>query len=95
MELNYLFYVVVVGSIGSSVSFLKLPNKSFNGFLSRVLEGCFVAYIVYEISFFNFQNVRLSLSLCGFGAWLGSDGLIFVKEALVKFLNNKNRTFGG
>ncbi|AQW85484.1 hypothetical protein CPIN18021_1097 [Campylobacter pinnipediorum subsp. caledonicus] len=89
MELSYLFYIVMVGLMGSSVSFLHNPNKSFRGFLNRVFEGCFVAYIVYEISFFNFHNTRLSLSLCGFGAWMGSDGLIFIRDIVTDFFKKK------
>ncbi len=59
--------------------------RSPGNFIKRVLDGCFSAYIVYEISFFFCKDMRLSLAICGIGAFKGSG----ILDLAVGFIRNK------
>jgi len=69
VELHYLFYVLIIGCAGSITAFIKNGGGGIKILLKRTWDGCFSAYVVYEIAFF-----------CGVGAWMGSEALIFVRD---------------
>ena len=49
--MEYLLYILAAGVAGSVTAFLKYGERGAGNFIKRVLDGCFSAYIVYEISF--------------------------------------------
>lgn len=86
---SYLTYILVVGIVGSVVSYLKNGAKIKGGLAGRIAEGCFTAYVVYEIVFYHFHDLRYSLGICGIGAWMGVEGLVFIRDTLFGFLKKK------
>jgi len=85
MELHYLFYVLIIGAAGSITAFIKNGGVSLKELGKRTWDGCFSAYVVYEIAFFFSKDERVSFAICGIGAWMGSEVLIFVRD----FVSNK------
>ena len=67
--MEYLFYVLAAGSIAA---WLRSPGGGVSEFLKRLYDGCFSAYIIYEIAFFCVKDMRLSIAICGVGAFRGS-----------------------
>lgn len=85
---SYLVPVFIVGIVGSVVSFLKSNETGVRALGRRILEGAFTAYVIYEIAFFYFHDIRYSLGICGIGAWLGAEGLVLIKDAMVEILKS-------
>ena len=56
MELHYLFYVLIIGCAGSITAFIKNGGGGIKILLKRTWDGCFSAYVVYEIAFFFCQG---------------------------------------
>lgn len=83
--MEYLLYILAAGVAGSVTAFLKYGERGTGNFIKRVLDGCFSAYIVYEISFFFCKDMRLSLAICGIGAFKGSG----ILDLAVGFIRNK------
>ena len=83
--MEYLLYVLAAGVAGSVTAFLKHGECGARNFVKRVLDGCFSAYIVYEIAFFCAKDMRLSLAICGIGAFKGSG----ILDLAVGFIRNK------
>ena len=83
--MEYLLYVLAAGVAGSVTAFLKHGECGARNFVKRILEGCFSAYIVYEIAFFCAKDMRLSLAICGIGAFKGSG----ILDLAVGFIRNK------
>ena len=83
--MEYLLYVLAAGVAGSVTAFLKHGECGARNFVKRILDGCFSAYIVYEIAFFCAKDMRLSLAICGIGAFKGSG----IMELAVGFIRNK------
>jgi hypothetical protein len=82
---EYLLYVLAAGVAGSVTAFLKHGECGARNFVKRILDGCFSAYIVYEIAFFCAKDMRLSLAICGIGAFKGSG----ILDLAVGFIRNK------
>lgn len=86
MELHYLLYVLVIGCAGSITAFIKNGGGGgIRNLLKRTWDGCFSAYVVYEIAYFFAKDEHVSFAICGIGAWMGSEALIFVRD----FVSNK------
>ncbi|WP_169753733.1 hypothetical protein [Campylobacter curvus] len=85
---SYLLYVLVVGIVGSIVGFAKSEAAGLKALGKRVLDGVFTAYVVYEIAFFYFHDLRYSLGICGIGAWMGSEGLLLAKDVAIEILTS-------
>lgn len=83
--MEYLLYVLAAGVAGSVTAFLKHGECGARNFVKRILDGCFSAYIVYEIAFFCAKDMRLSLAICGIGAFKGSG----ILDLAVGFIRNK------
>ena len=83
--MEYLLYVLAAGVAGSVTAFLKHGECGASNFVKRILDGCFSAYIVYEIAFFCAKDMRLSLAICGIGAFKGSG----ILDLAVGFIRNK------
>ena len=83
--MEYLLYVLAAGVAGSVTAFLKHGECGARNFVKRILDGCFSAYIVYEIAFFFAKDMRLSLAICGIGAFKGSG----ILDLAVGFIRNK------
>lgn len=82
MDLYY--YLLVLGIIGGIVG-AREPKQSLKAFFIRLIDGCFSAFIAYEIAFYYLNNERISLAICGIGAWLGMENIInFLRELLKK-----------
>ena len=82
MELHYLFYVLIIGCAGSITAFIKNGGGGIKILLKRTWDGCFSAYVVYEIAFFFAKDEHVSFAICGVGAWMGSEALIFVRDCV-------------
>lgn len=83
--MEFYYYLLVLGVIGSFVQFSKQETKGFKSFFVRLVDGCFSAFIVYEIAFYYLSNERISLAICGIGAWLGTENIIsYVRDFLNK-----------
>ena len=83
--MEYLLYILAAGVAGSVTAFLKHGECGARNFVKRILDGCFSAYIVYEIAFFCAKDMRLSLAICGIGAFKGSG----ILDLAVGFIRNK------
>ena len=77
--MEYLAYVCAVGVAGSIVAWFRQPSATekspavaLRSFFTRLCDGWFSAYIIYEIAFFYAKDMRLALAICGIGAFTGS-----------------------
>lgn len=90
--MEYLAYVCAVGVAGSIVAWFrqpfateKSPAVALRSFFTRLCDGCFSAYVIYEIAFFCTKDMRLSLAICGIGAFKGSG----VLDIAISFFKEK------
>ncbi|AQW85548.1 hypothetical protein CPIN18021_0286 [Campylobacter pinnipediorum subsp. caledonicus] len=86
---TYIIYILIVGIVGSFVSWSKAENHNLRNIFFRVIDGCFSAYVVYEIAYYFTTNEKLSLAICGVGAFSGSDMLVSLKEFALNFFQRK------
>lgn len=77
--------MLAAGVAGSVTAFLKHGERGVENFIKRVLDGCFSAYVIYEIAFFCAKDMRLSLAICGIGAFKGSG----ILDLAISFAKNK------
>lgn len=84
-----IFYICLVGLAGSCVGFFKNQGSGLKSLFLRLVDGCFSAYVIYEITFYYLNSQRISLALCAVGAFMGSDILVLVKDGLLGFLNRR------
>lgn len=82
-------YLVMIGVVGSCVGFIKSGGSGIKPMLTRIFDGCFSAYVVFEMSFYAFENTRLSLAICAVAAFAGSDVLVTVRDLIIDILRVK------
>lgn len=87
--MEYLIYIICVGTIGSIAAFLKSEKKGIKELFFRLVDGCFSAYITYEFAFYYTKSEHLSLALCGLGAFMGSGLFGDLKNIIFEKLKDK------
>lgn len=96
-QVKVYIWLVFIGFVGGLLR-LKEKTKLSNCvgikgkiicLLFGIISSVFVAYLIYEISYFYLNSDRLAVALAGVGAWMGTDGLIQIEKALLEFLKNK------
>lgn len=87
---NYLYNIFLVGIIGSYISYCGQDKKGFKTLINRLIEGIFCGFISYEIMFYNVNDSHLSLAICGFGAWAGTNIFNEIKEIFFKYKKDNN-----
>lgn len=90
-NIDIAIYLVILAIFSSFIAYLNDPNKCIKGFLKRMLEGIFTAYVLFSLSYFSNSNEDASLALGGVGAWFGTEILLYLKELLDRFLGPRSR----
>ncbi len=83
------FFSGVIGTIHRAEHKVK---DNLTGKVLLILFGgissVFIGYVVFEISFFYFENQRLCVAISAFCAWSGTKVLLELQNRLLDFVQN-------
>lgn len=92
-------FVFLIGAIGGILGLIqkhKLEHCKEKGLkcyllggLMGIITSIFVGYIGFEVAFYIFGKIGISIACGGLSAWAGTDAIVLYEKKLVEFLGAK------